>query len=125
VTDAVLALELQLDDAQASFEPGARLTGVASWKGGRPPTGMALELSWLASGWGGHDLKIVDTVPLASPLPAERRPFIITLPEGPFTFQGALITLAWKLELVALPGYEKSSVALTIGPGRHAVDLRR
>ncbi|HSZ80735.1 MAG TPA: hypothetical protein VLA14_00555 [Polyangia bacterium] len=125
MTDGVLALELQLDDAQASFEPGARLTGVASWQGGRPPTGMALELSWAASGWGGRDLKIVDTVPLASPLPAERRPFIIALPEGPFTFEGALIALAWKLELVAMPGDEKASVALTIGPGRRAVDLRR
>jgi hypothetical protein len=125
VTDGALELRLELDDAQASFAPGARVTGVASWKGGRPPTGMELQLSWAATGWGGRDLKIVDTVPLASPLPEERRPFIVALPDGPFTFQGALIALAWKLELVALPGDEKASVALTIGPGRRAVDLRR
>ncbi|HEX4404877.1 MAG TPA: hypothetical protein VH560_08620 [Polyangia bacterium] len=125
MTDGALALELRLDEPEASFEPGARVTGVASWRRGRPPRAMELQLSWAATGWGGRDLKIVETVPLASPLPDERRPFIITLPDGPFTFQGALVALAWKLELVAQPGDEKASVVLVIGPGRRAVDLRR
>jgi len=55
--------------------------------------------------------------------PSERRPFILPLPEAPFSFRGTLISVNWELELVALPVEEKSTVPITIAPGRVALVL--
>jgi hypothetical protein len=111
------ALALSLENADAVFEPGARLAGVASWSAPMPPRGLELRLVSVCKGKGGRDLKIAQTVPLGTPRAAEERPFSLTLPLAPYTFAGALISLSWTLELVASPGEETVSVALTVAPG--------
>jgi hypothetical protein len=126
VTAALVEVELRLDHGQSSFEPGARVSGVAGWaaRGGAPLTRLELDLSWSAQSVGGRDLKIVETVTFGDPQPEERRPFIFALPEAPYSFQGALISLSWSLELTAHPGHEKARLEVTIAPERRAIDLR-
>ena len=126
MTVAPVELELRLDHGQSSFEPGARVSGVVGWaaRAGAPPTRLELDLSWTAQSAGGRDLKIVETVKFGDPQAQERRPFIFALPEAPYTFQGALISLSWALELTAHPGQEKVRLELTIAPERRAIDLR-
>jgi hypothetical protein len=119
-----IALELTLEDGRTAFEPGARLTGVAAWSAPVAPRGMELRLSWAMQGRGGRDFKIADTISLPAPAAAERRPFILTLPAGPYSFRGRLVTLTWTLELVALPGEEKARVDLVCAPGGKTIDLR-
>jgi hypothetical protein len=124
VTEAGVALELRLEHGESAFEPGARVSGVAGWKGRAAPARLELELVWSARSDAGRDIRIVETVTFADPLPEERRPFILALPDAPYSFSGALITLSWSLELTAHPGQEKTRLKLTIAPGRRAVDLR-
>jgi hypothetical protein len=124
MTEPTLALELQLDHGQSSFEPGVRVSGIAGWTARTALTKLELELIWTTLGAGGRDLKIVETVTFADPQPTERRPFIIALPAAPYSFQGALISLSWSLELTAYPGGDKARLDLTVAPGRRAVDLR-
>jgi hypothetical protein len=126
VTVAPVELELRLDHGQSSFEPGARVSGVVGWaaRAGAALTRLELDLSWSARSVAGRDLEIVETVTFGDPQPEERRPFIFALPEAPYSFQGALISLSWALELTAHPGQEKARLELTIAPDRHAVDLR-
>ena len=119
-----IALALTVDDGQTAFEPGARLAGVAAWSAPAAPRGIELRLSWAMNGRGGRDFKIAETIPLPAPAAAERRPFILTLPEGPYSFRGRLVTLVWTLELVASPGEEKAHVDLVVAPGRETIDLR-
>jgi hypothetical protein len=121
----VVTLELGLEEGQTVFEPGGRVTGVAAWSARRAAPGMELRLSWATRGPGGRDFKIVETIPFRQALASERRPFILTLPLGPYSFRGSLISLEWMLELVALPGEEKAGIAITIAPGQQAIDLRR
>ena len=123
MTDSAVALELRLDHG-TSFEPGARLSGVAVWGARTAPVRLELELSWTSRGPGGRDLKIVETLTFADPQAEERRPFIIALPAAPYTFRGALISLAWTLQLTAHPSQESTRVDLTIAPGRQVIDLR-
>jgi hypothetical protein len=125
VTDRAIALELSLEHGRTVFEPGARLSGIAAWSARAAPSGMELRLGWVAQGPGGRDLKIVETIPLREPLAVERRPFILTLPSAPYSFRGGLISLTWTLDLVAQPGDDKARIALTIAPGRQAIDLRK
>ena len=119
-----IALELTLEDGRIGFEPGARLTGVAAWSAPSPPRGMELRLSWAMHGRGGRDFKIAGTIPLPAPAASERRPFILTLPEGPYSFRGRLLALVWTLELVALPGEEKTHLDLIVAPGHETIELR-
>jgi hypothetical protein len=124
MAEAPLALQLTLDHGRGQFEPGARVAGIASWKATPAPRGIELRLSWTLQGKGGRDFKIADTIALPDPQAAERRPFILTLPLAPYSFQGALLSLVWTLELVALPGEEKTGVTLVVSPGSQAIDVR-
>ena len=119
----VITLELLLEDGAAAFDPGARIAGVARWTSSVPPRGIELRLIWALQGKWERDIRIAETIALPDPQPSERRPFFFTLPLAPYSFRGTLLALEWTLELVALPGEEKTSVALVIAPGRRAIDL--
>jgi hypothetical protein len=119
-----ITLALTLEDASAAFEPGAPISGVASWSAPAPPRGMELRLSWRLEGQWERDLKIASTLPLADPRATEQRPFILPAPAAPYSFHGTLLSLTWTLELVTLPSEEKTAIALIIAPGRRNIDLR-
>lgn len=123
MTTPTLKLDLTLEDGRTAYAPGGRLSGVAAWSAAVAPRGMELRLSWALRGKGGRDYRIADTVPLPDPAAIERRPFLLTLPAGPYSFRGALLTLDWALELVALPGEEKARLDLVVAPEGRAVDL--
>ncbi len=44
------------------------------------------------------------------------RDFSFELPLGPYSFSGSLITLAWALELVAIPSSEIERVEFVVAP---------
>ena len=92
-----IALELTLEDGCTVFEPGARLT--ASRPGPRRPprAGWSSASAGRCTAAAGRDFKIADTIPFPAPAATERRPFILTLPEGPYSFRGRLVTLTWTL----------------------------
>jgi hypothetical protein len=124
VSAPAIALGLLLEDAVAAFDPGARVAGVARWDAASfAPRGMELRLIWTLQGKWERDMRIAATIPLPDPQASERRPFFATLPLAPYSFRGTLLSLEWTLELVALPGEEKTSVGLIVAPGRHAIDL--
>jgi hypothetical protein len=123
VTEAGIVLELRLEHGESAFEPGSRVSGVAGWKAPAAPKRLELELAWTAQSAAGRDIRIVETVTFDDPLPEERRPFILALPAAPYSFRGVLISLSWSLELTAHPSQEKARIALTIAPGRRAVEL--
>ena len=50
------------------------------------------------------------------------RPFEFEIPRGPYSFSGKLITLAWAIEIVALPGGETERLDLVVGPQPVEVD---
>jgi hypothetical protein len=120
-----ITLALQLEDAAAAFDPGARVAGVAGWSAPArlAPRGMELRLIWTLQGKWERDLRIAATIPLPDPQASERRPFFLTLPLAPYSFRGTLLALEWTLQLVALPGEEKNSVGLIVAPGRRSIDL--
>jgi len=125
LSPAGITLELTLEHGRTAFEPGARAGGVAVWSASAPPRGMELRLSWTLAGKGGRDLRLAETIPLPQPAAAERRPFVLTLPTGPYSFRGALLTLTSALDLVALPGAETARVSLVVAPGNEMISLAR
>ena len=68
-----------------------------------------------------RDVGIVDTLRIDRPDASGHHDFGFRLPEGPYSFSGKLITLAWAVEVVALPDGETER--LDIGLGLRPVEI--
>ena len=116
---------IQLAENRTTFSPVERITGQVSWQFDAPPESGELRLRWFTDGRGIDDEDIVQTIPFPTPQATETRPFSLTLPEAPYSFAGALITLSWALEAVFQPHDYTGSVGLILAPGGEAISLPR
>jgi len=116
---------IQLADQRTAFAPRETVTGRVSWELDSPPQSAELRLIWTASSRALADGDLVQTIPFPDPQATETRPFTLTLPEAPYSFSGALITLTWTLELEVQPDTHSDSVAITMAPGGQPISLPR
>lgn len=120
-----MSLLIQIRDRQTDFSPRDTVMGEVAWQLDAPPKSAELRLLWRTSGRGSPDVGIVETVPFPNPQATETRPFALKLPEGPYSFSGALITLQWALELTTDPGDQTANLEITVAPEGRAVSLPR
>src|SRR4051812_21564421 len=118
-----MSLVIQLRDNKTAFSPGEHITGQVSWQLDAPPKTAELRLVWSTSGRGIEDLSVVQAISFANPQATESRPFTFTLPLGPYSFSGKLITLRWGLELAIEPGNQFAGLEIIVAPGGHEVSL--
>ncbi len=116
-----LAIEIQ--NGANAFLPGETVEGTVSWRLGQPAQTVELRLFWYTQGKGDQDVGVVSTVPFGNPEIQDRRPFRVTLPDGPFSFSGKLISLSWALELVVEPGSRAARTEITVSPTRMEILL--
>ena len=116
---------IELSEKRTAFSPGDRLSGQVSWQSDVPPKSAELRLVWTTDGRGISDFDVVQTIPFAAPQALETRPFSLTLPDAPYSFSGALITLSWTLELELKPGDLTHSVGIVVAPGGTPILLPR
>jgi len=118
-----MSLRITLADGIATFSPGEMVRGEVAWE--LPDIASAeLRLFWRTEGEGNEDLEVVATVPFDRPQPRDQRAFEVTLPDGPWSFNGLLIHLLWALELVTEPGEHAARVELTMAPGGREIQLQ-
>ena len=122
MSDAI-DVELVLGVPAGAFEPGAPVTGTASWRADRPPTSVEVRLFWYTRGEGTRDLAVVDVAVLPEPQAIDRRPFSVVLPLLPPSFRGRLVEVVWAVEVVALPSEEAATREIVVGPGGRRIDL--
>jgi hypothetical protein len=118
-------LVIQIRDRRTEFSPRETVVGEVSWQADSPPHSAELRLLWYTSGRGLMDTGTIETIPFSNPQASETRPFAFTLPDGPYSFSGTLITLSWALELVLQPGDHSESMDITVAPEGKAVVLPR
>jgi len=99
-------LNLRLLEARTDFRPGEDVRGTASWILETPPERIEVRLFWYTEGKGDQDVGIAHSKRLSSTALDGSEEFVLTVPDGPLSFSGQLISLYWALELVALPGEE-------------------
>lgn len=110
--------ELVLDARRVEYEPGEVMAGAVSWQLPEPPESVELRLFWYTEGRGDQDVGIVESINVDAPGQTDRRGFSFTLPLGPPSFSGSLISIIWALELIAEPGHHVERWNLVIGPNR-------
>ena len=99
-------LNLRLTETGGTFEPGEDVHGTASWLLLEAPEELEVRLFWYTEGKGDMDVGIAHSKRLRSTEIQGSEEFKLTLPDGPLSFSGRLITLHWAVELVALPSEE-------------------
>jgi hypothetical protein len=118
-----MVLTLETTDGGRWFKPGELVEGRATWYLEEEVDAIEVRLFWYTSGKGSQDVTIVRTLRSDAPDRSGHRDFSIRVPNVPYSFSGKLITLAWAIELVALPGGETERLDLVIGPQPVEVDL--
>ena len=109
-------LSLDIEGARSWYEPGATLSGKASWSLDADADAVELRLFWFTEGRGTQDVGIVAEKRIEAPGSSGSREFRFRLPEGPYSFSGKLITLKWALELIAEPSGLTERADLVVGP---------
>lgn len=118
-------LRIGLRENRTAYAPGDTLSGAALWELDAAPQSAELHLCWSTRGKGTEDAEVVATIPFDAPQPGDTREFTLTLPPGPYSFSGKLISLIWSLELVLKPGKHSVREEIVIAPGGAEVVLPR
>jgi hypothetical protein len=126
----MITLQVHTDGGQRRYRPGETVAGTASWYFDEGVKALELRLFWHTRGRGTQDVAVVQSTAFDAPQPQESRAFAFALPESPYSFEGRLLTIAWALELVALPSGEAYKLDLAVSPtgepvrpgGEHTLD---
>ncbi|MEO5821001.1 MAG: hypothetical protein ABIT71_10870 [Vicinamibacteraceae bacterium] len=118
-------LRIELTDGRTSFRPGESISGRVTWRVEIEPGSVELRLFWYTSGKGTQDVGVVQTMTFASPRLQDQRDFTLPLPREPFSFSGALISLAWAIELIVEPGTVVERCEFVLSSTGQEVVLRR
>jgi len=109
-------LNIELNDSRNVFAPGGQVEGRIEWSLDANPTTLTLSLLWYTSGKGTRDVGVLCTNRIDSPGALGSDKFSFTLPPGPYSFSGKLISLIWALELTSTPGSETVREEIVVSP---------
>lgn len=115
-------LEIHLPQGRHEFAPGEVIEGEYSWRADAAPGEIELTLLFRTEGKGTQDVKYVDTQSFQTTDPAGKRPFRFELPDGPYTFDGVLISLRWVLTLIS--DDEHCEEVITVSPWVETLKLK-
>lgn len=93
------SLKIEIANDQQVFVPGAVLSGTVRWTDQPAGRDASLRLLWYTQGKGTEDLGVVKEKEFENTGGPGRHTFEFTLPVGPYSFSGSLISLIWALEL--------------------------
>ena len=118
-------LNIELKDLKTEYQPGQVISGTAQWNLPDQPRKISLQLLWYTRGKGDEDIGLVDSVEFENPGQFQNQDFSFTIPPGPYSFSGKLISLIWTLELLAEPRDTCYRQEITVSPGGREIVLDR
>lgn len=98
-----------------AWQPQQQVKGTVTWHLDKDPKDLVVRLFWYTQGRGTEDLEVVDQVGV-EPAQQGQMSFSLTLPEGPYSFSGKLISVIWAVECVARPSNDCGREELTVSP---------
>jgi hypothetical protein len=116
-------LKLNLQDNVTTYAPGDVIRGRATWQVEKQISSVEVRLFWYTRGKGTQDIGIVQVQRIDNPPSLGDIDFEFTLPAGPYSFSGKLISLIWAIELVMSPGSLSAHVDLVVSPTQSEIML--
>lgn len=112
-----------IDEIRDHYFPGDTLQGEILWDLAQDSEEVILSLGWWTSGVGTKDESILDYKSWENPPRIGKERFSFTLPPGPFSFSGRLISLEWGLELSAKKSSGKTLQTFILSPSGQELDF--
>lgn len=109
-------LSLTLDQDKTVFAPRETIRGTVRWTLDASPQRLELSLFWYTAGKGTRDVGVVETRRFDNPGAVGWKDFSFTLPNGPYSFSGKLISLVWALELTCASDSESIRREIIVSP---------
>ena len=116
-------LEITFREDKTTFKPRETVHGAVQWNLPTPPKHLDLNLFWYTTGKGTRDVGVVETLKFDHPGAFDSKAFSFTLPEGPYSFSGKLISLIWAVELTCSPGSETVRREIVVSPTGQEIAL--
>ena len=110
------AVSIAIHGVRASYRPGESISGSVEWSADPAPRSIEIRLFWLTSGAAPRQIGIVETCVLNDTNPSGSSRFEFVLPEGPWSFEGALTRLGWAIEAILIPSNRSANVMFSVGP---------
>ncbi len=117
-------LSIILHDDRTAFAPRDTVQGSVEWHLDERPRHLDLSLFWYTSGKGTRDVGVVESKRIDGPQASGSSNFSFTLPAGPYSFSGKLISLIWAVELTCTPGSETVRREIVLSPTGREIPLR-
>ncbi len=118
-------LDITLRQDKTDYAPHERVEGALRWSLESSAHRIEVSLLWYTSGRGKRNVGVIDTLKIDHPSAVGSRDFAFTLPEGPYSFTGKLITMTWALEATSLPGKQTVRQEIIVSPTRRRIVLNR
>lgn len=112
-----------IDGVLDAYRPGDRIQGEVLWDLAEDYDEIVLSLGWWTSGTGTVDESVFDSLSWQKPGRIGKEPFSFTLPPGPFSFSGKLISLQWGLEFRSKKSSERGLQTFTLSPDGEEIDF--
>jgi hypothetical protein len=116
-------LDITLRQDKTDFAPHEVVEGAIRWSLPDRPHRIDVSLLWYTSGRGTQDVGVVETLAIDDPNSVGSKDFAFTLPEGPYSFSGKLITLTWAIEATWTPGNNSVRQQIVVSPTRREIVL--
>lgn len=111
-----IRLDLELTDEAKVYRPGDVVRGIVRWSTAQSPRRLAAQLVWWTEGKGNRDSAVGVRQEWEYPSAEGEKSFELTVPAGPLTYHGRLISILWGLEVVAESPDGSTRAELTISP---------
>jgi hypothetical protein len=108
-------LRITFANGRANYEPGDTVAGDIGWELSEDLDKLELRLFWHTEGRGTTDTGIVATAWVENPGRRGEEHFQFTLPGGPYSYSGRLVSIVWGVELIAKK--DAAFAPFTMGPG--------
>jgi len=116
-------LKIEVEGRGNTIRPGETVEGRLEWSLENPPERLEVRLLWFTEGRGTRDIGVVGRQSFENQPETGSLSFSIRAPDGPYSFEGRLITLRWIMEAAVDPGDMVTQEHLLLGPGNTAIDL--
>jgi hypothetical protein len=116
-------IDITLRQDKTNFAPHEAVEGTLRWRLGGQAERIDVSLLWYTFGTGTQDVGVVETLTIQAPHSVGSEDFAFALPEGPYSFSGKLISVAWAVEATSSPGHETIRQEIVVSPTRCRISL--
>lgn len=116
-------IRTELDNV--AFVPGETLRGTVGWQVKDTPPAVTLRMFHYTEGRGTQDVEIIEEKIFDHPHSSGEEAFEFSLPAGPYSFSGKLVSLIWALELMIGESGLVERMVFVLSPTGEEINLYR